>query len=530
MNRKFSAYMATRTNSQFGGTYADSRTFYSLHRDTGAPKNLGVIDTEVFSKQVNSDLLNKPMTFRAGKNFVELGASNHGKVRWQLAMAGVPRARIVDVDPNLGSYPGQAGTKFRVALNVGYYHEPILLKTEKLDEPRMRILGYPQQESTDKYWYDVELQTGTMTDFISPASLAIGKTVKDAGTSVSDEMNQKYAGLEFGSTSDYAAQISYFARKFEVTDRFIRLEIEARKGKTEFSGATVNKGFGETGHMSAIVGAGYVVGMNGASDEQLLKKGRTLTTIEYMLSDRIMMDREMDMYWGRTQTSEDPDSSYQRLNGSGWFQAAKEGNYDTHDGVNITLQDIVGKIQSLKFNVDDPKGNVVEIETGTAGMMLVNYLIGVEASSIPFTFSTNYFIDKAASNMTKDGLSLGYQFVEYHQFGRVYRFVWNPCKDNLDWYPERDPETNMPLESQSFDVFSLTSNNDALGNKNNIGLAHEPEAYEYFTVSNVYDFYTGSIKNGANATDDRKEAYVRRAINGSAIFFDVSSTFRFQRV
>ena len=132
--------------------------------------------------------------------------------------------------------------------------------------------------------------------------------------------------------------------------------------------------------------------------------------------------------------------------------------------------------------------------------------------------------------MTNDGLSLGYQFVEYHQFGRVYRFVWNPCKDNLDWYPERDPETNMPLESQSFDVFSLTKNSDALGNKNNIGLAHEPEAYEYFTVSNVYDFYTGSIKNGANATDDRKEAYVRRAINGSAIFFDVSATFRYQRV
>lgn len=529
LQRKFSAYKVTRPDNSWGGTYADSKTWAGLFRRLDQPKDLGMIDVEVFSKQVNGQMINKPMTFRAGKNMVELGAEAHGKVRWSLSLAGVPRGRVVDIDPNLGTYPGQAGTRFRIALNRGDYHEPILLKTETTLAPRLRIIGYPYTEAPDKHWYEVEIQDGDMSAYCPVEDLQIGKTVKDNSTSVSDEMNQKYAGIEFGSTSDYAAQISYFGRKFEVTDRFIRLELDARQKGQASGGTTAKSGFG-TVALTSVVAQQYATGEKGLTKDNILKRGTFLSNIELMLRDRLNMDREMDMYDGRTQTSTDPDTDYQRSNGAGWFYAAQEGNYDEHDRVNITLQDIVGKIQALKFNVDSPDGDVVEIETGTGGMMLINQLIGIEAAGLPFTLSTNYFIDKASSNFTNDGLAMGYQFVEYRQFGRVYRFVWNPNKDNIDTYPDVDPETGIPKESYSFDVFSLTESKDALGNKKNMGLAHEPGAYEWFTVSNVYNFATGSIKDGSNAYDDRKEAYVRMAMNGSMIIFDLSKCFRYASV
>ena len=529
IQRKYSAYQVTRPDNSWGGTYGDSKTWAGLFRSYDQPKNLGVIDIEVFSKQVNGKLLNKPMTFRAGQNMIELDAQAHGKVRWSLALAGIPRARIVDVDPNLGSYPGQGNTRFKIALNRGDYHEPILLKTEKTLAPRLRIIGYPFSEAPDKHWYEVEIQDGDPSAYMPVEELAVGKTVKDDSTSVSDEMNQKYAGIEFGSTSDYAAQISYFGRKFEVTDRFIRLELDARK-KGQGSPGTSAATYGGMVPLTSVVTQQYATGPKGMTKDNILQKGLFLTNMERMLRDRLMMDRENDMYFGRTQTSYDEDSNYQRLNGSGWFQAAQEGNYDEHDRVNLTLQDIVGKIQALKFNVDDPNGNVVELESGTGGFMLWNHLIGLEVGALPFTLSSSYFIDEATSNFTQDGLALRYQFVEYSQLGRIYRLVWNPNKDNLDCFPEVDPETGIPLESYSYDVFDLGKTPDAMGNKNNIGLVHEPGAYEWFTVSNVYDFARGSIKDGSNAYDDRKEAYVRMAINGSAVFFDVSRTLRLASV
>lgn len=528
MNRKFSAYQKTRTSTQVGGTYADSRVYSTLFRRNECPLDLGLMDIEVFSKQVNGQLLNKPMTFRAGKNQVELIAQNGGKVSWSLGLQGIVRARIVDVDTNLGSYPGKSGTKFRIALNLPYYAEPVLLKTETTDAPRLRVLGYPSTESVDKHWYEVELQTGSMTDYCPVADLQIGKTVKDDSTSVASEMNQKYGGIEFGSTSDYGAHISYFGRKFEVTDRAIRMDIDAMKGKTAFGGTKTTDGT----FLPSIIGTQYAIAPSGLkdSDTRILKEGKLLSTLEMMLRDKLFMDREQDMYHGKTQVSFDPDTSYQRTNGSGWFETAKEGNYSTHDGQNVTLADIVNKIQALKFNVDDPKGSVVEIETGTSGMMLVNHLIGIEVAALPFTLSTNYFIDEVPSNFTNNGLAAGHQFVEFRNFGRIFRFVWNPNKDNLDMFPQTDPETGRPLESESLDVFDLGTSNDALGNKNNIGLAYEPGAFSWFSVSNVYNFATGAIQDGSNAYSDSKEAKVRMELNGSMIAFDISRTLRLARV
>lgn len=528
MNRRFSAYQKTRLNTQVGGTFADSSVYSTMFRKSECPVDLGVIDVEVFSKQVNGRLLNKPMTFRAGQNMIELPATAGGKLQWALSLTGVPRATIVDVDANLGSYPGKSGTQFRVALSVPFYHEPALLKTVTTNAPMLRIVGYPQMESVDKHWYTFELQTGDAAAYCPLEDLAIGQTMMDVSSSVADEMNQKYAGLEFGSTSDYGTHISYFGRKFEVTDKVIRLELDAMKNKTAFGGAKTQDGT----YLNSVIGTNYMIAPAGLNekDPKIIQKGKLISNIEMMLRDKLFMDREMSFYFSQTQVSQDPDTSYQRLNGAGWFQVAREGNYSTHDGQNLTLGDFINRIDSLKFNVEDPKDDVIEIETGTQGMKLINQLIGLEVGALPFTLSSNYFIDEAKSDFTSNGLAAGHQFVEYRQWGRIYRFVWNPNKDNAQFFQKLDPETNKPLESESFDVFDLGTSKDALGNKKNMALAYDPSAFEWFTVSNVYNFATGSIKDGSNAYSDSKECKVRQAINGAAIWFDVSRTLRIERL
>ena len=528
MNRRFSAYQKTRLNTQVGGSYADSSVYSTMFRRSECPLDLGVVDVEVFSKQVNGKLLNKPMTFRAGQNMIELPATASGKIQWSLSLSGVPRAVIVDVDANLGSYPGKSGTQFRVALDIPYYHEPSLLKTVTTNAPLLRVIGYPQTESVDKHWYTFELQTGDMTAYCPLDDLAIGRTMMDVSSSVADEMNQKYAGLEFGSTSDYGSHISYFARKFEVTDKVIRLELDAMKKKSRFDGATTKDGT----YLTSIIGTNYMIAPAGLNekDPKIVEKGKLISNIEMMLRDKIYMDREMSFYFSQTQVSQDPDTAYQRLNGAGWFQVAREGNYSTHDVQNLTLGDFINRIDAIKFNVEDPKDDVIEIETGSQGMKLVNQLIGLEVGALPFTLSSNYFIDEAPSNFTSTGLTAGHQFVEYRQWGRIYRFVWNPNKDNAQFFQKLDSETNKPLESESFDVFDLGNHKDGLGNKKNMALAYDPSAFEWFTVSNVYDFAKGSIKDGSNAFSDSKEAKVRMAINGAAIWFDVSRTCRIERL
>ena len=524
--RKYTAYQVTRTNTHVGTKYADSRIYSTLFRNQGCPLDLGVIDVEVFSKQVNGKLVDMPMTFRAGKNIVELSANNDGKVTWKLSIAGVPRARIVDVDPNLGTYPGQAGTRFKVALNVPFYHEPVLLRTESRDAPRLRVLGYPVTEAPDKHWYEVELQTGNPSDYVPSEYLQIGRTLCDDSTSVAQEMNQKYAGIEFGSTANHASQISYFAREFTVTDKVIRKELDTIKKGDRFEGTYTKDGT----FLNSIIGTGYVIYKSGAKKEEYIRRGQLLTNIEMMLRRRIYRDREYDMIFGKTQTSFDEDSGYLRTNGPGWLEIAKEGNYQTHDGLNITLQDIVNQIYQLKFNVDDPKDDVIEIDTGTSGMILANHLISLEVASLPFTLSSNYFIDEVPSQFTSEGLRAGHQFVEFHNFGRIFRFVWNPMKDNLDVFPEIDSDTGRPLESESFDIFSLSENKDALGNKQNIAMAHEPGAYFWVTVSNIYNFATGAIQDGSNVYSASKNASVKMEINGGLVVFDVSGTARFARI
>jgi hypothetical protein len=528
------ALIRTHERRDWGGTYADSSTWASMFRNM-QPHDFGVMGAQTFASELGSYIVNKPllwMTQAQGCTYELPGGQSD--YRWQLLTDTHTRAVITKVDANLGTQPGKAGMPFNIYLDRNWYGEPVVLKTESINMPMLRIVGFPVQESDNIYRYTVVLQDGDPASYVDPAYLAVGRTMVDATTQVSDELNMKYGGIEFGSMYDLQGHIGSVARKIEVTDKFIRLEIEAAKrdqrpdATYSFNGATQN----------SAIGTGYIVAKRGTDGKlppksDIVKAGGFITTAEAMLEERIAMDKEFQMTFGRTQVSADTDTGRVLKSSAGWLQISKDGNYREHNG-NITLGEFTDFLDAKFFNTVDFKNRSVEIHTGSEGMKFASRLIAAEAGFSPFVFDSNYFIDRVSSPVTDKALRWGAQFTELRSYnGIILRFVYDPTKDNPYFYAELHPETGKPIESGSFDIFDLGETGAAPANaksKSNVCMIWEPAQEEYFMVSNIYDLNTGSVKNGSNVYHLNKEAGIYRASTVGFQVWDVGRTARWQAV
>lgn len=521
---------APRTN--WRGTYGDSRTWASQFRTLG-PHHFGLMGAQTFSTQLGKSQVNKPLYYMTAGlgNMYEL-PGGHSTYKWKLSEDGLTRSVIVDVD-NIGTQPGKSGTRIRFALDHGGYHEPVVLKTEGgPNVPMLVIQGFPEQETPTKFWYEAIIQDGLEDSFIDPAFLQVGRTVLDGTTQVSDELNTKYGGIEFGSSYELQSQIGYVARKIEVTDKFIRLEKAAReRGMAPSS----TYSFGGKSYNNAV-GTGYIIAhrnKDGKVTKDVVEQGSFISTAEAMLEERIAMDKEYGMTFGRTQTRLDEVTGRRITTGAGWFQIARDGNFKENNG-NLTLDDFTLELESLSFNAIDPSDRVFVIKTGQDGMKFASQLVEAEAGLSPFVFDSSYFIDKVGHNNFGNERAFGAQFTEFRGYNGI-RLIWmyDPTKDNPNWYPDLDEETGRPKESGSYDIFDLGATNaapDTARTKSNCAYIYEPEAEEYFIVSNVYDIYNGSYKDGSKVANLDKQAGIYRGSSYKFECWDVSRTMRIEKV
>lgn len=107
--------------------------------------------------------------------------------------------------------------------------------------------------------------------------------------------------------------------------------------------------------------------------------------------------------------------------------------------------------------------------------------------------------------------------------GTTITMVYDPMKDNRNLFPELAPGTNRTLESFAMDIFDFgvtdQTPNDA-GSQNNITMVMQDGVESYFSVSNVYNFETGAIKDGSNAYSNNKELGIYREMSGSLNVWD----------
>lgn len=506
--------------SGWGGSYADSYTHAEIFRSQ-SPTYFGMIDAQLFSSEIDSQIINKPwvwLTMAQGNVF----STDPGKndYCWRLSEDVIADARVTRVDANLGTTPGKGNMEFKIYLDRGWFHEPALLKTESHDAPLLRIIGHPVQVGSNEWEYTVKLQDGDPNSYIDAEELREGVRIIDGGTSTADELNTKYAGDYFANVFELQSQIGYVGRKIEVTDKFIRLEMQG-KSKGMRYGISGGGSFED----GAAIGVGYTYqpGLADKTNTKEVPQGSFITMAEARLAERIQEDKNFMMEFGRTEVTHDPQTGRQIKVAPGWRQIRKDGHYHPHNGT-LSLYDIYEKLQDIfvtRYGVGEP---TVVLRTGKGGIELFGRLVLAEAGLNPFALVDSFYVSRTNSDISPNSVKYGAQFTEILMSnGVTLKVMYDPTKDNPRYYPKKVPGTNYSYESFTFDVLDLGNTESALnGSRSNIAMVYEAEYEEYFNVSNVYDIYTGAKKSGENVAVLDKQAGIYRGSSCALAVWDTS--------
>lgn len=529
------AVIKANPRQHWGGTLGNAETWAQLFRSY-KPHDFGVMSAQTFASKLGKHQVNKPwywLTEAQGRTMYLPGGTNHYK--WSLMDDSHTRMTITYVDPNLGTTPGRDGEPFYVYGSRGWYHAPAVFKTERTDAPMIKIIGHPQEITPDIWRYTVKIQDGQEGSYIDPSLLQEGKTLVDMTSSVADESNYKYAGIETGSHYNLEAFIGYVARKLEMTDKFIRLEIGARKeGKS--TGASYSFG-GNKYHDG--VGTGWMIYKRrdaaGKKDRtELLKAGHFMSTAEGLINDRIAMDLEGMMTFGRVQVDRDEDTGKMVTFGAGWHQMSRDGNYSEHQ-LDLTLDKLTQKLDATQYNTIEMENRKLYLKTGEVGIKLISRLIEAEYGSSPFANSELAGSIRRAQHLgIKNEKAFGVQFTEFQGFnGLTYCVMHDPVKDNPKYYPEIHPETGRPVESGSIDIIDLgesMATPPQAKTRSNLASVKEDAYEEYFMVSGVYDMQRGAERSGGNVPTNSKDCGIYRASSGKLEIWDINRTFRWAAI
>lgn len=532
VNRKTA--LRTVERSDFDGNYFDSLTHAKMFRSY-KPFDMGVRSAQLFSSKLKSDLINKKFTyFTAAQKNVMMLPGGTDDYTWKLVSDKARVFRITGVYVDQNSQPGKAGQQFKIALDTPGLMEPVLLKTESTDAPRLRIVGQPTAVSANSWEYVVELQTGDMNAWMPIEYLQEGRQIIDAGTSVADEMNTKYGGDYYDDMFKLYSHVSNHARKATFTDKFIRTEIACRKDGRPMS-ANMSYSIGDKSYSDGAIGVGYVYqqSLKDQTTGNVIKKGVFLTQMEARLEERLMHDREMSMEFGQNQISSDRDTGYTRKDAPGYAQLVKEGHYFAHNGslTLIELEEYITNIFATRKNFMD---RTIKVATGEGGIAFIHRLIAAEASALT-TVDTHFIQGRSDSaGVHENELEYGAQFTKIKLLnGVTVEFIYDPIKDDETIYPEKAPGSIHTVMSYTMDIFDFGITDQTpqgASTHQNMTMVYQDGVEEYTTYQGLYDFETGAINDGSRVNSTSKEVEIRRANSGSLGIFDISRVGRIEFV
>jgi hypothetical protein len=509
--------------SGWGGTYFDSFSHARMFRDYG-PTYFGMIDARLFSSDIESNIINRKWVWltQAQGNIMST-QPGHTDYCWRLSEDVLTDLRITRVDPNLPAQPGKGNTEFFIYGDNGFFHEPVLLKTDSADAPLLRIIGKPVEVTPTEWRYTVKLQDGSPTSWIDSKWLQPNRRLIDGGTSTADELNYKYGGDTYGNVFELQSHIGYVGRKVELTDKFLRLEMD---GKSSNMGYSISGNGGSYSDGKAI-GVGYIYqpALDDKTQTRTIPAGSFITMAEARLGERLAEDKNFMMEFGRAEVTVDPDTKRPLKVAPGWRQIRRDGHYHPHNG-SLTLYDIYERLQDVfttRYYIGEPE---VVLSTGKGGIEMFSRLVKEEAGLNPFTLVDSFFVSRTSSEATSNALKYGAQFTEILMPNGVsLKVMYDPTKDNPRYYPEKVPGTSYSYESFTFDIIDLGQTNAAPAaarSRSNISMVYEEAYEEYFMVSNVYDIYTGAKKSGENVGVLDKQMGIYRGSSCALAVWDTS--------
>lgn len=526
--------LMTIERKDFGGTYFDSMSHAAMFRKY-KPFNFGVRTAQLFSSKLGTHLLNKKFTYMTvAKGNVYTLPYGVDDYEWKLVASADIDYEITEL-LTTAARPGQGGERFKIAINKPWVQEPVLLKTESANAPFLKVIGQSKQRGANSWELTVKLQSGDPAEWLDPKYIQPGRTLIDAGTQVSDELNTKYGGIAFGEMFKLQSWTGNFARKAEFTDKFIRYEIGCRTSGQRMSGNNTYSIGGET-YADGAVGVGYVYqqpfrNLNGTDGNGADKiyAGVFISKVEARLMERIERDREFNCEWGRLEKTADPDTDRTIKTSPGWRQLVKDGHFKEHNGA-LTLSDLYEYVAEIFTTRRDFSDRKIIIASGEGGSEFLHRLIAIEASQ--FQTVDTHFIRSVSSMFHSNALEYGSQFTSIKlPNGYVMQIVYDPIKDDRQLFPEKAPGSNRTLESYAMDFFDFGATDqkalDATRDEN-MTMVQQGGVESYFTVSNVYDFMTGAITDGSNAYANSKEAGIYREMSGGLGIWDITRCGRLE--
>ena len=515
--------LVTVDRGPYGGSSWDYVQYANMFK-TYEPFKFGVKTAQQFSSDPASEIVNKKftyMTIAQGNVYVIDGGKD--EYEWEMVGNAYVPATITQDILNGNTQPGKGNSRFKIALDKPWYHEPVLLKTEDANAPLLRIIGHSRPLGNMSWEYEVELQTSDPLDYISPDVLQPGRVMFDVATAVTDNLNYKAGGDQYAQMFKLLSQVGNVARKLEVDDKTIRAEIAARKKSGKFAGPTGYDG----------VGVGYVFNQDFINPKtaQKVQQGVFISQAEARLLNLVERDREMLMEFGRTQNTIDPDTGTSLKVAPGWRQVVQDGHYMMHNG-SLSLDSIFQYLDTIFFGRTMFSDRHIRIATGSAGALLLARLLQNEYGSV-LTVDT-MLINKTKSEFHSNSMEVGRQFTKWlAPNGIVVELVYDPIKDNKAIFPQLAPGSNYPIESFCMDIFDFgKTDQKASGSTRdeNITMVMQDGVESYYTVSNVYDFETGAEKSGGNVYAENKKAKIVREMSGSLCVWDTSRIGRIEYV
>jgi hypothetical protein len=510
--------LQTVERKAFGGSSYDSYSWASMFK-TYKPFNLGVKSAQLFSTQLNSQLINKKFTYYtlAQKNFYLLPAGVDD-YEWQLTGDADVDFRFTELLVSETDQSGKGNTTFKIAIDRDWLHEPAVIKLENSDLPLLKILGYPKQRSANSWEYEVEVQSGDPMAWIPATYLMPGMRAIRVSTAVSDESNYKFAGDQFGEMFKLQSWCGNFANKAEFTDKFLRMEIGAKDKKMAMPKGMGYSVGGGNNYTDGAIGVGHVFAQKFASTNsgksEVIEQNVFISNIESRLMERTEMDREMNMEFGQMQKTKDRESGRTIKVAPGYRAIRKEGHYMEHNG-NLSLSDIYEYVSNIFLQRRSFGDRSIKIATGEAGLEMLHRLIAAEASQ--FQYVDTQSVRDTTSPFHEYSKEYGYQFTKIRfPMGYVVEFVYDPIKDDRKLFPEKAPGTNRTTESFTLDIFDFGETDQKAQDANmakNMCMVMQDGVEAYWHVSNVYDFNTGAIKDGSNANTNNKDTgiYVEKS-------------------
>jgi len=178
------------------------------------------------------------------------------------------------------------------------------------------------------------------------------------------------------------------------------------------------------------------------------------------------------------------------------------------------LYEFISEIFLTRRTFSDRK---IKLASGEGGIEFMHRLIAAEASQFQY-IDTNFISQRTdGQGYHQNELSYGFQFTQLRlPMGYVLEMVYDPIKDDRQLFPELAPGTNRTAESYSMDIFDFGATDQKAdgARPDNITCVMQDGVESYFSVSNVYDFKTGAIKDGSNAYSNNKELGIYRETSG----------------